>query len=162
MSHAAIRMRLAVVMVAAGMLAQACAPSGLSFVQDDRLDFEAPSANETVSLPFEVRWTIEDYDGSFAVFFDRSPIRPNQPLRSVVPDGDPCLARPTCPDAAWLAEQDVYVTAGTVVVIEDLPDRRDNSRQQDRHDLAIVFVDEEGKRIGESVFTREFIVERDA
>lgn len=144
-----------------GLVVQACAVSGLSFEQDDRINLQSPPANETVRLPFEVRWTARDFDGRYVVFFDRSPMRPNQTLRSLVPSNDPCRARTGCPDAAWLAERDIYVTSGTTVRIEALPEERANNRSKDRHRLTVVLLDERGRRAGESAFVREFIVERD-
>lgn len=142
------------------VLLPACAVRGLSFVTDDRLKIVDPKQNATVSLPFEVTWTVKNYDGLFAVFFDRSPIRPNQTLRSLVPSDDPCRSESSCPDADWLADRNVYVTDGTGVVVDRLPDRRDSDRSKDRHDMTIVLLDENGQRTGESAFTKEFIVER--
>lgn len=153
--------RLLVLGTVASVLTSACAVSGLSFVQDTRLKILTPRDNETVSVPFTVSWTVEDFAGSFVVIFDRSPMRPNQDLRSLVPEGDPCRAEPDCPDASWLADRDIYVTDANSVSIERLPDRRDNDRSKDRHDLTIVFLDEQGRRSGEAAFTSEFIVERE-
>ena len=150
-----------VVVALMAMMVQACAVSGLSFIQDDRLEIVAPEQNETVTLPFEVDWTIEDYEGSFLVFFDRSPMRPGQSLDSLVPDGDPCRVDPGCPDAAWLEDRNIYVTDATSLMIDHLPDRRDNDRTKDRHDITIVYIDEKGNRRGDSTFTAEFIVERE-
>lgn len=138
----------------------ACAVQGLSFVTDERLTILRPKQNATVSLPLELAWTVEDYDGLFAVFFDRSPMRPNQTLRSLVPSDEPCRSESECPDADWLADRDIYVTDSTRLVVKNLPDRRDNDQSKDRHDLTIVLLSEDGQRIGESVFTKEFVVER--
>ena len=46
-------------------------------------------------------------------------------------------------------------------MIDALPDRRANNRAKDRHDLTIVLLDGDGRRSGESAFTKEFIVERE-
>jgi hypothetical protein len=147
--------------VLAGLLAQGCAVSGLSFAQDRRVRIESPASNDTVELPFEVRWTARDFEGTFVVLFDQSPMRPNQELRSLVPADDPCRAEPDCPNPEWLAERDIYVTSETSVLIDDLPDERSSNRSSDRHQLTIVLLDGAGRRVGESVFVREFIVERD-
>lgn len=153
--------RLAVLGVAVSVFASGCAVRGLSFVADTRLEIVGPEENEEVSLPFSVDWTVDDYEGSFAVFFDRSPMRPGRDLRSLVPEGDACRAEPGCPDAAWLADRNIYVTDANRVVIERLPERRDNNRAQDRHDVTIVLLDSHGRRSGESAFTKEFIVKRE-
>jgi hypothetical protein len=145
----------------AALLAPGCAVSGLAFAQDDRIEIEAPGDNETVSLPFEVRWSARDYDGRFVVLFDRTPMRPGRHLRSLVPAGDPCLARSSCPDEEWLAERHVFVTSDTRITVEDLPEERTNNRAKDRHEMTIVLLDDDGKRLGESVFVREFVVDRE-
>lgn len=140
----------------------ACAVTGLSFVQDDRVRIVEPEPNAKLSLPFEVRWDVEGYDGSFAVFIDRSPVKPNQTLEALVPERDTvCRTDPDCPDAEWLADRNVYVTTDTSLMLEHLPDRRENDSTGDRHELTIVLLDEDGRRSGESAFTREFLVERD-
>lgn len=154
--------RRAVATALATLLVSGCAVQGLSFVQDTRVQVIAPRPNETVRLPFAVRWSAADVDGSFAVFFSRSPIRPGQTLRSLVPENDPCRREPRCPDAAWLADRDVYIVDGTSLRVERLPDRRNTNRASDRHDVTIVLLDSEGRRVGESAFTREFIVHRES
>lgn len=157
------RSRLAVGPLLIGALAlPSCGVSGLSFVTDNRVRIVAPTENATVALPLRLTWSARDYGGSFVVLFDRSPMRPNQTLRSLVPEDDPCRTQVDCPDAQWLSERNVYVTDETRLVVENLPDLRgDNDRAKDRHDVTIVLLDEEGQRMGESAFTREFIVERD-
>lgn len=145
----------------AALAIQSCAMQGLSFVQDDRVEILKPEPNATVRLPLEVHWDANDHDGYFAVFFDRTPMRPGQSLRSIVPENDPCRADRRCPDADWLADRNVYVTAGTTLVVERLPDLRDTDRAKDRHDLTIVLLGADGRRAGESAFGTEFIVERE-
>lgn len=156
-----IRARLALASITTAALLPGCAFSGLSFVQDERVKIVEPTANATVSLPFEVQWSVEDFDGTFVVFFDRSPMRPDRPLLSLVPDGDPCRVAPDCPGPAWLASRGVYVTAEPALVVDALPDRRSTNRSKDRHELTIVLLDPQGQRVGEAAFVREFIVERE-
>jgi hypothetical protein len=139
----------------------ACSVSGLAFVQDDRVEVVEPSEGATVRLPFEVRWSVRGFSGSFLVLFDRPPMRPNQPLLSLVPSDDPCRREPSCPDRDWLADRDMYHTEETVVTVENLADRRPEGRGTDRHEVSIVLLDERGRRVGESVFISEFSVERE-
>ncbi|HEX9889407.1 MAG TPA: hypothetical protein VGA69_08000 [Nitriliruptorales bacterium] len=141
---------------------QACAVDGLSFVTDDRVRIVQPTPNATIEPPYEFRWTAEDVDGYFVVFFDRSPVRPNETLLAMVPDTDPCRARADCPDTEWLADRNVYVVRHPSLRVDQLPDLRETDREKDRHDLTIVLFDESGRRVGESVFTTEFIVERES
>lgn len=142
-------------------LLSGCAVSGLSFKQDYRVDILNPGENDEVTLPFEVDWTVEDFGGHFAVFFDRSPMGPGKSLLSLVPDDDPCRIEPTCPDAQWLAERDVYVTDRTELLVEVVADQRDSDRSKDRHEMTIVLLDPTGRRVGESAFIKEFVVERE-
>jgi hypothetical protein len=138
-----------------------CSVSGLSFVQDKRVSIVHPKNSEETTLPLKLEWTAKDFDGYYAVFFDRSPMKPGQNLQSLVPDNDPCRTQDVCPDAAWLADRHIYVTDRTSLEIPQLPDRRDNNRSKDRHEFVIVLLDASGTRVGESVFTNEFIIERE-
>jgi hypothetical protein len=142
------------------MAMSGCAASGLSFKQDHRVSIVTPRDNAEMSLPLHVSWKARDFDGYFGVFFDRSPMKPGQSLDALVPKSDPCRTRASCPDAAWLAERHIYVTQGTDLQVPQLPDRRENNRSKDRHEIVIVLLDAKGRRVGESVFTDEFIIER--
>jgi hypothetical protein len=148
-------------LVVLAALVSGCAVDGLAFVRDDRLDILSPASGATVRLPFEVRWSAPDVEGRFLVLFDRTPMRPNRTLRSLVPSDDQCRTRPGCPDEQWLTEHDLYLTSGTSIRVEDLPEERTNRRAKDRHEVTIVLLDSRGRRIGESVFIREFIVDRE-
>jgi len=143
------------------LLGSGCAADGLAFVRDERVEILSPSSGATVRLPFEVRWSASDVDARYLVLFDRTPMRPNRSLRSLVPSDDQCRARPSCPDERWLADHDLYLTDGTSIRVQDLPEERTNHRAKDRHEVTIVLIDDRGRRIGESVFIREFIVDRE-
>jgi hypothetical protein len=143
------------------LLAQGCSVSGLSFVRDDRLRLRSPGISETVELPFEVRWSARDFVGRFVVLFDRAPMRPNHDLRALVPSDDPCRAQRGCPSSEWLRERNIYVTSTTSILVEDLPEERSAGRTKDRHELTIILLDDDDRRLGESVFVREFIVDRE-
>jgi hypothetical protein len=142
-------------------LVSGCAVDGLAFVRDDRLDILSPESGATVRLPFEVRWSAPDVDARYLVLFDRTPMRPNRTLQSLVPSDDQCRTRPGCPDEQWLADHDLYLTDETSIRVEDLPEERTNERAKDRHEVTIVLLDSRGRRMGESVFIREFIVDRE-
>jgi hypothetical protein len=139
-----------------------CAVQGLSFMEDDRINIIRPAENERLRLPFDVRWTVKNFDGLFALFFDRSPMRPNMDLRSLVSEDDPCISVPGCPDAEWLENHGpVYVTDQRILRVDALPDPRDNDRLKERHQLTIVLLDRTGRRLGESAFITDFSVERE-
>src|SRR5262249_9672715 len=127
-----------------------CAVHGLSFVQDDRLNIVRPQENAEITLPLNLEWATRHYEGYYAVFFDRAPRRQGQSLRSLVPEDDPCRAQPACPTAQWLADRQIYVTDRPSLQVETLPERRENNRSKDRHEVVIVLLDASGRRIGES------------
>ena len=151
--------RAALLGVAVALLG-GCAASGLSFRQDDRISIVTPGDHDRVELPLTIEWRAEGYEGYVAVFVDGTPMRPGRGLLSLVPEDDACHERAVCPDAAWLADHEVFVTRSSSIVIDRLPDRRGNKRGTDRHQLTIVLLDDDGTRRGESAFVREFIVER--
>ena len=142
-------------------LTSGCALNGLAFAEDTRVKIDAPAAEATVRLPFDVRWHADGFDGTYLVVFDRSPMRPGQTLQSLVAHDDPCRSRPSCPDRQWLADHSLYLTSATHVRIDDLAEERTTKRAKDRHQLTVVLLDRSGRRVGESAFIREFIVDRE-
>lgn len=152
--------------VVAGLLASisafisGCSMSGLAFIQDERVDIVEPG-DDRVRLPLTIRWDATNVEGSFAVIFDRSPMRPGQTVLALVPESDPCRSTHTCLDAPQLAERGVYVTTGHQVTVEQLRNTNSSRDGVERHDVTIVILDASGARVGESAFTREFVLERD-
>ena len=86
-----------------------------------------PTDSETVHQPFTVRWTGTPKAAEYAVFFDRTPMRPGGNLKSLVKRNDPlqsalnaangqtvtpesCEQDPACPPLSWLNAHGVYVT----------------------------------------------------
>ena len=141
-----------------------CGWSNLAFRQDDRLRFVTPEDRAEVSLPLTVRWTVEDFEvgpdaGSFAVFVDRAPQPPGKPLAWLARDDDSCRAGDGCPDEEWYALRDVYPTTDEELTIDQLSSRSDDRREL--HEITVVLLDEEGRRVGETGWTREFEVVRD-
>jgi hypothetical protein len=148
----------AVVVVVA--LAPACAYSGLTFREDTRFAWRTPGDGERVELPVRLRWEMDDFSGSFVVFFDREPMRPGERLIDLVGENDGCRQRAGCPDTEWLLDHHIYPTDSTEVVVADLPDRSGPRSERDVHTATVVLLDASGRRQGESVFVREFAVQR--
>ena len=149
-------------LVAALLLSGAGCGRELNFARDDRVSIVAPEENATVTLPLELSWSVEDFVGRFAVFVDRSPMRPGKDVRSLVPREDEvCRANPRCPDENWLSARGVYLTSSPSLVVRSVPDKRSSDRQADRHEVTIVLLDEQGRRQGEGAFIREFRVARE-
>lgn len=145
---------------ACALASSSCAVNGLSFTEDDRVSISHPKAGETVTLPFELAWSAKGVNQRFAVFFNSAPMRPGRDLRSLVSEQDPCRNDPACPTPQWLEGRSVFVTSEPRLRVAALPDRRSNNRSRDRHEASIVLVDEAGRRVGESSFVTEFVVER--
>lgn len=155
--------RLALVLALA-LVASGCGVTGLAFRQDDRLSFVTPDDRAEITLPVTVRWEVEDFEvgegaGSFAVFVDRAPQPPGKTLDWLARDDDTCRTEDGCPDATWFATRDVFPTIEREVTIEQLPARSDDRRE--RHEVTVILLDEEGRRVGETGWTLEFQVARD-
>lgn len=158
--------RLIALVFVVGLMSGGCAVRGLAFDNDHRLAFVTPKSRETVDLPVTIRWRApeierDDVDGPFfAVFVDRDPVRPGQSLRAVA--DDVCKRTKGCPDAAYLRDRFVFVTSQEAVTLTALPLRsgtRTGGRQT--HEVVVILVDKQGKRIGETAFRREFVVENE-
>ena len=161
---------LAATLFAAG----GCRTSGLAFRIDDRVEIVAPEENATVTLPFDLRWTVEDFEvvgadgsqsddaGYFAVLLDTSPMPPGESLRYYARDDETCNPKTKCPDTAYLADRNVYVTRSTTYPITALQDTRpvDRPSAPDSHEITIVLMNGRNERIGESAFKVAFTVDR--
>ena len=127
-------------------------------MQDDRVDIVEPGDRDDVTLPVTVRWTVEDFDGTFAVFVDRAPIPAGRTLEWLARDDEVCDVTPACPSEQWFADRQVYATDDTEITFDEIPELdRDESREL--HEVTVVLLDERGRRIGESAFGVEFHIE---
>ena len=155
-------MKRAALVLALVLLANGCATRGIAFRQDDRLSFVAPDDRAEISLPVTVQWKVDDFDvptdGSYAVFVDRAPQPSGKTLDWLARNDDACRSATTCPDASWFNQRNVYPTTNTSMKIERLPARSDNRREF--HEVTVVLVDRNGRRIGETGWTLEFQVKR--
>lgn len=152
----------AVICLSAAMLA-GCAFSNVDLVKDRRVHILTPRDQATVAMPVTVRWTAHD-TGSlrFAVFVDRSTLRPGAGLRSLVPKDDAaCRADPHCPDADWLASNGVYLADTTSLTLPSFKDNRPahNHGARDTHTITIVLLDGD-RRKGEGSWYRQVYVDR--
>jgi len=154
--------RTVVVCLALALLTSACAVRGVAFRQDHRLSFLSPGDRDEVTLPVTVEWEVEDFDvpgdGFFAVFVDRAPQPPGKTLDWLARDDDACEVTDGCPDDEWFADRDVFRTTETSITIDRLPDNTDSGRE--RHEVTVVLVDRDGRRIGETGWTLELEVTR--
>ncbi|HYZ92513.1 MAG TPA: hypothetical protein VFA34_08975 [Actinomycetota bacterium] len=165
----------AAAMACLAVLTAGCRVSDLSFRADKRIEIVAPADRSTVTLPFQLRWTVEDFDvvgpdgtnrndaGYFAVLLDTTPMPPGEGLDYFARDDQSCLRSPGCPDATYLSDRDVYLTGGTTFEVQTLRDTRPIDRRSapDDHEITVVLLNGRSERIGESAFKVDITVDRD-
>lgn len=158
-------LRLPVLAVLAALLA-GCAVSGLAFRVDDRVEITHPEDRASVTLPVTITWTVDGFDvagpdaGRFGVFVDRAPQPPGEGLDWFARDDDSCRPEDGCPDAEYFRQRQIHATSDTSFVIDALPPPS-TSRGPERHEVTIVLLDGDDRRIGESAFHVEFEVDRE-
>lgn len=149
---------LCVTVVPIGM--SACTTTGLAFKVDERLEIVAPTYREQISLPLVVDWSMDagpsQDEGFFAVVVDGAPPPPGQGLDWLARGDDDCQRRPGCPDADWFRSRGIFATRDTRLIIDRLPPRREPSGRRDLHEVTIVLLDGQGRRIGEGAWTQVF------
>lgn len=151
----------------------ACDTSGYAFTVDTSIEFTAPTARSTSTLPVTVRWRDDeppadldvdpkDPDAEYyAVFVDRSPMGPNRTLLSLIDDKDSCRRVAGCPDADFLAARHVHLTDEPSLTLEFLADNRPGKRgtSKDPHEVTVVRMKGD-RRVGEAAFRLNFFVRR--
>jgi hypothetical protein len=143
-----------------------CSTSDLALRSDDAFAIQRPDPMERVALPVTVRWKADGVPVSknlqgpgpfYAVFVDRPPVARGTGLRTLI--DDECRARTSCPDLAWFADHNVYVTGEPSVTITTLhPVGGTRVGADDAHRLTVVLIGEDGVRIDERAASVEFEV----
>ena len=144
----------------------ACGVSGLSFVQDERVDIVAPDDRSEVRLPLTVDWTVHDFAvgrgaGSFGVFVDRTP-QPSGKTLDWPFRGDPSCkgtGAELCRSPAFLAQRSVHRTTGTAFTVDQVTRLSGSQSGRLLHEVTVVLLDPAGKRIGEGAWSVQFEVE---
>jgi hypothetical protein len=137
----------------------------LNFRVDKRLHFLTPKDRSTVARQFTVSWTMKDFTiaapgsapasrdaGYFAVFVDRTPIKPGQTMKALAHGDLSCERDPKCPDVARLAEMGVYPTTRTSLRITQVTNVLGDKERLQHHSVTVVLMDTAGHRIGESAW----------
>lgn len=146
--------------------------SELQFKADHRLTFISPEEYAEVAAPVRIEWTMDGFEvlpkgssaapsetaGYFAVFVDRSPIKPGETLEEVAGRDQQCRRDPKCPDAAYLEANGVYVTRATRLTVPNVPPLSSRERVQ-LHQVTVILLDSEGRRIGEYAWFLQFKME---
>jgi hypothetical protein len=152
-----------------------CGFSNLQFRTDHRLDFLSPDDRAKVTQPVTISWRMDDFRiaelgsepptrdaGYFAIFVDRSPVKPGKTLRDVVGGDDYCRQNPKCTSRAELRQYRVFTTTDTSFRFPRLPDLLSNDESVQLHTFTVVLMDTAGHRIGESAWRLELRIPREA
>jgi hypothetical protein len=156
-------LRVAVTLLAVAVL-PACGVSGLSFVQDDRVDIIRPNDRDTIDLPLRVDWTAKDFpvgpgQGSFGVFIDRSPQPSGKTLAWIFRGDDACRGRGNlCASEEFLSQRNVFRTTRSDFTVEQVTKLSGSQSGRLLHELTIVLLDEQGERVGEGAWSVQFEV----
>jgi hypothetical protein len=144
----------------------ACGVSGLSFVQDERVDITAPKDRSEVRLPVTVAWDVNNFAvgpgrGSFGVFIDRAPQRPGKTLAWIFRGNDSCRGssfKTLCGTEAFLAQRNVFRTTKSRFTIQQVPRLVGSQSGRQLHEVTVVLLDAQGERIGEGAWSVQFEV----
>ena len=142
--------------------------SQLQFTNDKRLHFLAPKNESVQKAPVVLTWTMSDFTvagqgqapvsrhtGYFAIFIDRSPVKPGQSLKSLDSTDHTCRTTPACPTASFLSGIQVYTTTQDSYTLPTVNSTGGTGKFQ-RHAAVIVLIDTSGHRIGESSWEVDF------
>jgi hypothetical protein len=97
--------------------------------------------------------------GYFSVFIDRAPIKPGRSLRSVGDTDRACVHDPSCPDAQYLADRQVYSATEPLLKLTEVQPLETKDGVQ-LHGAIVVLMDTAGRRIGEAAWRLEFRVRK--
>lgn len=148
-------------LIAACAMLPGCAALGeMEFVQDDSIRITAPENLSTISLPGTVSWerAASDEGHTIAVFLDRYPMPPGESLRDLLDEEDACRGNDTCLQPQNLAQIfGIYLSDSDEVTINALP-LHGPTDGESSHYATLVPLDDEGVRVGESVWYVSFQV----
>jgi hypothetical protein len=155
-----VRARRSVAAGLALLAATGCAFTDINIVQDRRIALTGLKEGQTVEVPFTLTWDVRKaiapgHEVSYAVFVDRTAIKPGRTVKSIVPSSDRnCWADAACPDTAYLARHGVYVVTEPRVTVP----RVKPTKEREAHRVTVVIL-VDGKRDGEGAFSRIVYVE---
>ena len=142
-----------------------CSTEGLAFKQDKRVSFVSPRYREKVTSPVVVDWELNDFElgtptdegtpTQFGVYVDIDPQPPDEPLAYFARDDEACLRSKSCPDEKYLQRMGVHVTDDTEMAFNNLPPAPGvdvEGGDPDVHEVTLVFLDTDGRRVGESAW----------
>jgi hypothetical protein len=144
------------------MLATGCAKAPLFVVNHD-VRITTPSQMATVSAPVHVSWRTTKLPSTatqYLVFIDTPPIHPGQSVRAIASGDSSCIAAAGCPNAAYLAARDIFLTrqqSATIPFIAALNGIEGHDALP-IHEVTVILIDRAGRRVGEYAYTTQFRV----
>lgn len=131
-----------------------CSVDGLAFRQDDRLQIENLEDRSTIDVPFDLEFSFDGDLGdtgasAFAVLVDWTPPAPGKTLESLLDGDQACRGSDGCPDG-YLERNRIVVTTDTSVTLDNVPVGTDRQERRGFHEVTVVLVDDEGRRVGET------------
>ena len=155
--------KLSFCLVALCFMTTACGVHGLSFVQDKRVDITAPRERSKVTLPVSIAWTVKNFHGSFGVLVDQAPPRSGETLPWLFRGLDTCrgdTGKALCQTRAFLAGRNVFETARPRFTVDHVDRFTGNDRRRQFHEVTVVLLDAQGRRVGEGAWSVQFEVEQ--
>jgi hypothetical protein len=143
-----------------------CTTTGLAFRKDDRLRlYDLPDRVE-ITVPHDIHWTFAgtlappSSEGAgdataFAVLIDWTPPPPGRTLESLLSSDPVCRGPLGCPDG-YLARNRIYVTTDTSFTIDNVATGSSRTERRTYHELTVVLVDAQGRRVGETAAWSRF------
>jgi len=152
--HGAVGRRRAIGVLLTLVLS-ACSTTGLAFRHDRRLRILNLKDRSTIDLPFDLEVSFDDSlpsdDGAVAlgILIDWTPPPPGKPLADLLDDDPACNGPAGCPDG-YLERNRIHVTTETSWLLADVPVGTDRQERRGFHEVTIVLVDAQGRRVGET------------
>ncbi|MER6529600.1 hypothetical protein [Streptomyces sp. NPDC001508] len=152
-------LRIMITVCLACLALTSCDFRGLRFSQDHRLEITSPKDRSTQTVPAKLSWKISGFAvsrpgdpvaadaGYFVVFLDRPPMGKGSRLSDIGRSDPQCRAEPGCPNAEYLAQQNIYPTRSSEVSLASFPVL---GGDQTMHTAWVILVDSEGRRTSES------------
>lgn len=135
-----------------------CGVGAVTLRQARPMTITAPAGTGVRQLPLTISWSSSLPAGTeYVLFLDQAPVPPDQTLRYVAEQlhDTSCLIQPSCPDASYLRNLNIYTTTKTSYVLSTLPISA-NRDSVSLHELTIVALGHGGKRAGQASATVSF------
>jgi hypothetical protein len=137
-----------------------CSVQGLAFRKDERLRILNLEDRSSIEIPFDLHFTFDgelsaDGVAAFGVLVDWTPPPPGRSLASLLDDDPTCRGPAGCPDG-YLERNRIVITTDTTFLLDNVPVGTSRQERRGFHELTIVLVDADGRRLGETAAFARF------